>query len=132
MADLQLILLNDDDLECVGKIVKNVKGVSTPEAAIKWALKQCSRELKETYPFVIEWEEPAPKLVVKPPKSGGGPSKIKIPLWDHKLGIYKLPLDILTDLGHSVVVGSHTLQGLAANPASLSMLLSDAKIGKVK
>jgi hypothetical protein len=42
MAELRLVYLDDDDLKCVNKIMKNVKDVSTLQDAVKWALKQVS------------------------------------------------------------------------------------------
>jgi|ERR1019366_4449325 hypothetical protein len=134
MAEFQLIWLNREDLECVGKIVKNVETVMTPEDAVKWALRQCSAGWSKTESAVTVWEDPPSRSSSKPGTIVIGPGgDIGLPLGRHRTAaIYKLPMDNLIQLGHSVVVGPNTLKSLAPDKTARATLLGIAKIGVVK
>ena len=136
MAEHHFVALDTDDLELAGKIIKNVQSVSTPEAAVKWALKECAAKWKGIASVEVE--------LIKPPK----PNKIKVspavvspvslptrprpPLWDHSLGVYKVPLRDLSGLSHSVWVGSDTLEHLVPNRAKRADIQAGAIRGKIK
>jgi hypothetical protein len=112
MTKLVILHLDDDDFSRVEKIKSKVSSISTPQGAVKWALKQCAMQWGETE-FVAE--EPVTFHIVEegevfPKHQQGIPESrlpiIKLPPGNHLL---EVPMSRLADFEGSVVMATDTL-----------------------
>lgn len=119
MPENLLITLDEDDLKCLGQIIKNVKEVSTPQGAIKWALKQYA---KQTEPVSLDVTKGEITFLSKSYTASEPVTSDPIPLGQHTFQLPELPLGKhnlsriklkqLSDLDYMVIIGPDTLGGL--------------------
>ena len=129
MAENQvMILLNEEDLQWVGKIIKQEITVLTPQDAVKWALKHCSATSGEVGVFKVDWDE-IPTIPIREPEVPPIPWK-PIEPGSHHTAVYRVK--DLIKFGANVAVGPDTLASLVPDKATLSTLLDEAEIGIIK
>jgi len=131
MASYHLVSLDSDDLRSVGKIINKVPGVSTPEAAVKWALQHYASQWTEKATVKVEWDRKPAVRPVKMPAAPVPPTTVRIPLGTHHLGVYKVRLKELSHLSDHIVVGHHTLERLVPNKTARANLLATTIAGKI-
>jgi|SRR5216683_3348361 len=123
MAGFLVICLDDEDLERVDVIIKNVAQVSSADDAVKWALKKCSMQSPVRL-GEIETESIEPTLFsperVKP---GELPTDLILPLGTHHVAY--IPLKHLADSEHSVMMASATLKLLVPDKGKRIALFGD-------
>ncbi len=136
MAEMHLIILGGDDLELAGRIMKKVKDVQTIEAAVKWALRECSSKWPESTNVEIEWEpvitmEENGGIAFPPLEPTAHPEPApRIPVGRHY--VLNIPLKDLATFPQKVVVGSETLGRLLPDGTDLDNVLSGAQFGTIK
>jgi hypothetical protein len=113
VTEFLLIHLDDEDLKCAGQIIKNVEEVQTPQSALKWALKQCAKNLKKTESPGSD-SEPIYVTLIPPEVTPAPPEPdITMPLGHHSVKNLRFDMKTLANFEHTVVVGEDTLDWLS-------------------
>jgi hypothetical protein len=120
-----MISLDKEDQKRLEAITARIKGVSTPEGAVKWALQNCP------LPAASKKAEMIKVRVIEPEKSSASitpvfnPNAKSLPLGTHTTAVYPIPMKRLAKLEHTVMIESRTLERLVPNAKSRLKLFGD-------
>jgi hypothetical protein len=134
MAAMHLLFLDEEDIALASKILRNVKDIGGIEAAVKRALKECAA--KWPGPLIpvqiVEWVDVGTPELEMTRTAPVVPGNQHIPLGRHHTAVYEFPLDKLSGVKRTVLMGKGTLDRLEPDSENLSTLLEGIKIGKIE
>jgi hypothetical protein len=120
MAEFQIIWLEEEDLDLVDKIIKNVAGVTDREGALKWALKQYAMQ-----PDHLKLGTSMANYIPLPSK---GIPHIPLDTSHYSLSMIDLAKELDTS-EHTVAIASNTLERLVPDKARRGKLVGGPGTG---
>ena len=133
MEHLHLLLLSDNDAKRVATIIANVPDISSPQAAMSWALNNVQIPSGEK-PVIFEWVQvnpdafsPGTTTPIKEPEDS-----IPLPPQHHTTEVVKIHMGNLARLKASAIVEVGALRQIASSATDQAAVLQDVKLGVLK